>query len=165
MKQEVCKLKLFKETDIDIRISHRGVCSNSMSHLRSGWKQADHPIVIRYEMIDHVVEVGSAIQGTYLNYRIGVGVQGKVCLSCDRCAKDKEQHCKNDMIVTYNACCTDLSKVYGGYSKYRRGPADSAFLIPEALPSEVAAPMLCGGLIVFAPSSTTVPAREGELVL
>ena len=40
---------------------------------------------------------------------------------------------------------------YGGYADYCRVPAGFVFKIPEGLPSEAAAPMLCGGITVYAP--------------
>lgn len=39
----------------------------------------------------------------------------------------------------------------GGYADYIRVPAHFAVKIPEALPSADAAPMLCGGITVYAP--------------
>ncbi|GLE10473.1 hypothetical protein PINS_up022595 [Pythium insidiosum] len=40
---------------------------------------------------------------------------------------------------------------YGGYAEYVRVDANYAFKIPEALPSDVAAPLLCAGVTVYTP--------------
>ena len=55
------------------------------------------------------------------------------------------------MIGTYNGKYPDGSKSYGGYSDYCRVPSHFVLKIPDAIPSEEAAPMLCGGITVFAP--------------
>jgi alcohol dehydrogenase (NADP+) len=41
MEWQTYEPKSFEFTDIDIEITHCGVCSSDLSHLRSGWKQAD----------------------------------------------------------------------------------------------------------------------------
>ena len=56
-----------------------------------------------------------------------------------------------NMVGTYNGKYGDGSKSYGGYSDYCRAPSHFVLKIPEAIPSEEAAPMLCGGITVFAP--------------
>ena len=55
------------------------------------------------------------------------------------------------MVGTYNAKYPDGSKSYGGYSDYCRAPSRFVFKIPQAIPSEEAAPMLCGGITVYSP--------------
>lgn len=55
------------------------------------------------------------------------------------------------MIGTYNGKYSDGSKSYGGYADYWRGPSHFVFKIPDAIPSEEAAPMLCGGITTFLP--------------
>ena len=55
------------------------------------------------------------------------------------------------MVGTYNGKYDDGSKSYGGYSDYCRAPSHFVLKIPDAISSEAAAPMLCGGITVFAP--------------
>ena len=45
----------------------------------------------------------------------------------------------------------DGSKSYGGYADYARVPSHFVIKIPDGLSSELAAPMLCGGITVFSP--------------
>jgi alcohol dehydrogenase (NADP+) len=42
-------------------------------------------------------------------------------------------------------------KSYSGYSDYNRTPGAFVFKIPDAIPSETAAPLLCAGATVYAP--------------
>lgn len=56
-----------------------------------------------------------------------------------------------NMVGTYNGKYPDGSKSYGGYSDYCRAPSHFVLKIPDAISSEEAAPMLCGGITVFSP--------------
>ena len=84
--------------------------------------------------------------------RVGVGAQSSSCLKpeCEECASGMENHCAN-MVGTYDGKYGDGSKSYGGYSDYCRAPSHFVLKIPDTIPSEEAAPMLCGGITVFAP--------------
>jgi len=64
---------------------------------------------------------------------------------------DREQYCDKGQIGTYNGVYPDGSKSYGGYADYARVPSHFVIKIPENLPSEIAAPMLCGGVTVYDP--------------
>jgi D-arabinose 1-dehydrogenase-like Zn-dependent alcohol dehydrogenase len=56
--------------------------------------------------------------------------------------------------MTYNGKHLNGDKSYGGYAKAWRGPASFAIPIPEGLPSEFAAPLMCGGVTVYNPLVT-----------
>lgn len=55
------------------------------------------------------------------------------------------------MVGTYNGKYPDGSKSYGGYSDYCRAPSHFVLKIPDAITSEDAAPMLCGGITLYSP--------------
>lgn len=61
-----------------------------------------------------------------------------------------EQYCPNHTI-TYAARFPDGSKANGGYADFWRGPGAFVFLIPDSIPSDAAASMLCGGITAFSP--------------
>ena len=62
-----------------------------------------------------------------------------------------ENHCPNGMVNTYDSRYPDGSKSYGGYANNARVPSHFVLKIPDGIPSEDAAPMLCGGITVYAP--------------
>jgi len=146
--------KPFEETDIDIKISHCGVCASDLHTLRSGWGATDYPCVVGHEIVGEAVRVGSKAEGGIkVGDRVGVGAQSDSCLrpDCDECQHHNENICMNAFIQTYNGKHKDGSKTYGGYGDYWRGPSHFVIKIPEELPSDVAAPMLCGGVTAFSP--------------
>lgn len=84
---------------------------------------------------------------------MGVGAQAGSCLrpDCAQCANSEEQFCKNNFVMTYNGTWPSGATAQGGYAKYWRGAGHFVFRIPEEIPSEEAAPMLCGGVTVYSP--------------
>jgi alcohol dehydrogenase (NADP+) len=62
----------------------------------------------------------------------------------------QESNC-TAMTMTYNGKHSNGDKSYGGYAKVWRGPASFAIPIPDGLPSEFAAPLMCGGVTVYNP--------------
>ena len=55
------------------------------------------------------------------------------------------------MVATYNARHFNGGKSMGGHATYHRCPGHFAIKIPDAVPSEQAAPLLCGGLTLYSP--------------
>ena len=149
--------KTWEETDVDIKITHCGICGSDCHTLRSGWGPTMYPCVVGHEIIGEAVKVGSKVEGGIkLGDRVGVGAQSASCLrpDCEECSQGLEQHCMKMNVNTYNGKFKDGSKSYGGYADYWRGPSHFVFKIPDALSSENAAPMLCGGITAFSPLQT-----------
>ncbi|KAL9586450.1 MAG: hypothetical protein Q9203_003853 [Teloschistes exilis] len=135
MKWEAYEPKKWEETDVDIKITHCGICGSDLHTLRSGWKPTIYPCC---------VGVGD---------RVGVGAQSSSCLQpdCEQCTTSTENHCQIANVNTYDDKYPDGSKSYGGYADYWRGPSHFVFKIPDQIASEDAAPMLCGGVTLYSP--------------
>ncbi|KAL4869689.1 hypothetical protein BDV12DRAFT_185012 [Aspergillus spectabilis] len=145
--------KPFEKTDIEIRITHCGICGSDIHTIRSGWAPSDYPCVVGHEIIGIATRVGTAVtQSIKEGDRVGVGAQSSSCLraDCEACADNEESYCPK-IVGTYNSRYPDGSKAYGGYANRWRGPGNFVFSIPEKLSSAAAAPLLCGGVTVFAP--------------
>ncbi|KAL1968459.1 hypothetical protein VTN77DRAFT_1988 [Rasamsonia byssochlamydoides] len=147
--------KPFTEDDVDIEISHCGICGSDIHTLRSGWFPTDYPCVVGHEIVGRAVRVGSRAQkerGIQVGDRVGVGAQAASCLQpeCEQCTAGDESRCAH-RVDTYNARFADGSKSYGGYANYNRTPGHFVVKIPDALDSAEAAPMLCGGITVYSP--------------
>ncbi|KAK9471919.1 chaperonin 10-like protein [Dipodascopsis tothii] len=144
--------KTWTEDDIDIDISHCGMCASDLHTLRSGWGETLYPVIVGHEIIGTVVKKGANVKHLELGDRVGVGAQCYSCLEadCPDCSTANEQYCAKG-VFTYNSKFEDGSVSYGGYALKGRYPASFAFKIPEALPSAIAAPMMCGGITVYSP--------------
>ncbi|KAJ9498927.1 hypothetical protein LTR99_004991 [Exophiala xenobiotica] len=146
--------KPFEESDVDIKITHCGVCGSDIHTLRSGWGPTLYPCLTGHEIIGIVVRAGSKVEGGLMpGDRVGVGAQSMSCLrpDCEQCFNNMECYCQNAMIPTYNSIYPGGAKSYGGFADYWRGPSHFVVKIPDAIASDVAAPMLCAGIATFSP--------------
>ncbi|KAF1960678.1 zinc-binding alcohol dehydrogenase [Byssothecium circinans] len=147
--------KTWEETDVDIQVSHCGVCMSDVHTLQSGWRPTQYPVLVGHEIVGKVVKVGSLVHHVQVGDRVGVGAVSGSCANqkgdCEACADGQEQHCKH-VVDTYDSQWpVDGSTSKGGYATYWRGMGRWVVLIPGSLPSDIAAPMLCGGITAFAP--------------
>jgi D-arabinose 1-dehydrogenase-like Zn-dependent alcohol dehydrogenase len=150
MKWESFQPKTFEETDVEMEITHCGVCGSDIHTLRSGWGPSDYPLVVGHEIIGKVTKVGRDVTDFKIGDRVGVGAQSECCESCRPCKIKQESNCAK-MTMTYNSKHSNGDKACGGYANLWRGPASFVIPIPEGLPSEFAAPLMCGGVTVYNP--------------
>lgn len=153
--------KAWEETDVDIKITHSGICGTDLHMLRSGWGPTPYPVCVGHEIVGVAVRVGNQVSHIKTGDRVGVGAQGdscqcrkdlngEDCSGCDACATSAENYCPR-MVQTYGGFHFNGDKSMGGFGRYYRGPAHFAVPIPDGVPSEIAAPMLCGGVTVYSP--------------
>jgi len=142
--------KNWTEDDVEIAITHCGVCGSDVHTLTSGWGGADLPLVVGHEIVGHAVRVGTNVKGVSVGDRVGVGAQIWSCGECRACKSDNENYCPQQ-VDTYNAKYPDGVKTQGGYSTAIRANQQFVFPIPAGVTSEDAASMLCAGLTVYSP--------------
>lgn len=148
--------KQWKEDDVDIQITHCGICGSDLHVLRSGWGPSDYPCCVRHEIVGKAVRVGANVKNIKVGDRVGVGAQARSCLrdDCPECSTGRLNLCSSPTgrVDTYGSKYPDgEGKSMGGYADYNRTNANFVIPIPEGLPSEHAAPMLCGGVTVYSP--------------
>ena len=108
---------------------------------------------VGHEIVGKAVRVGSNVTHIKVGDRVGVGPQARSCCrpDCPECSNGQENYC-SEAIGTYGAVYPNGEGIsYGGYSNYNRTPGTFVFRIPDGLASEVAAPMLCAGITMYAP--------------
>ncbi|KAI0127179.1 zinc-binding dehydrogenase [Xylariales sp. AK1849] len=146
--------KKWTEDDVDIEISHCGICGSDLHMLRSGWGETPYPCVVGHEIVGKAVRVGDNVKHIKVGDRVGVGAQARSCMqsTCVDCSAGEENYCSNGGINTYGSIYPDdEGKSYGGYADYNRTNGHFVIPIPDGLDSATAAPMLCGGITVFSP--------------
>ncbi|KAH8114175.1 GroES-like protein [Phellopilus nigrolimitatus] len=142
--------KKWAETDVEIAITHCGVCGSDVHTLSSGWGAFDVPLVVGHEIAGMAVRVGSAVQGIKVGDRVGVGAQISSCYDCTLCKHDNENYCPKK-IDTYGDKYPDGVRTLGGYSTGIIADARYVFPIPDGVTSADASSMLCGGLTTYSP--------------
>jgi len=151
MKWQEFEPKKFDDTDLDIKITHCGVCGTDVHSLRSGLFPTDFPCCAGHEIVGNVSQVGSkAVGGFKVGDVVGVGSQIGSCSDCDACSSGKQNFCPK-LLGTYGSRYPDGQKTYGGFASHWRGPSAWVFAIPEGMSPAEAAPMLCGGITLYSP--------------
>jgi uncharacterized zinc-type alcohol dehydrogenase-like protein len=138
------------EHDVLIDIAYTGICHSDIHQARAGWGEAIFPMVPGHEITGLVAEIGAGVTGFAVGDRVGVGCLVDSCGTCGHCLRGMEQYCAS-MVFTYNALDRNGEPTYGGYS--RRIVVDENFVlrIPDTLPLDVAAPLLCAGVTTYSP--------------
>ena len=136
--------------DVGIDIEFCGICHSDIHQARDEWGGSIFPMVPGHEIAGVVTEVGVEVTKYTVGDRVGVGCIVDSCRTCDACKRGLEQYCANN-VATYNGTEKDGSPTYGGYSD--RIVVDEKYVlrIPEALPLDKAAPLLCAGITLYSP--------------
>jgi len=129
--------------EVEIRISHCGVCHSDLHLIANDWGISQFPLIPGHEIIGKIAAVGSEVQSLEISQRVGVGWQSNSCGLCEWCSRGMENLCGQA-----EATCV---RRHGGYAQSIRVNARFAIPIPDAIASEGAAPLLCGGITVYNP--------------
>lgn len=129
--------------DIEIAISHCGICHTDLHLINNDWGTNSYPLVPGHEIIGTVKERGKLVKHLEIGERVGVGWQRSSCRHCEWCHQGEENLCPKQ-----EAVCVGH---YGGFATSIVTDSRLAFPIPQGLASENAAPLLCGGATVFSP--------------
>ncbi|KAI0798846.1 zinc-binding dehydrogenase [Xylaria sp. FL0064] len=146
--------KKWTEDDVDIEISHCGICGSDIHTLKSGWYPTNYPCCVGHEIVGKAVRVGKNVKHVKVGDRVGVGAQARTCQEpdCPECSTGNDTYCARLMVNTYDGLFPNgEGKSYGGYANYNRTNQQFVVQIPEGLSSAEAAPMLCGGVTVYSP--------------
>nr|WP_308426030.1 NAD(P)-dependent alcohol dehydrogenase [Lentzea pudingi] len=137
--------------DVLIDIKFAGICHSDIHQVDEGWGQGIFPMVPGHEIAGVVVEVGSEVTRHAVGDRVGVGCMVDSCRECEFCLRGLEQYCANGNTMTYNGIDRRGDVTYGGYSQQIVVDENYVVRIPDALPLDVAAPLLCAGITLYSP--------------
>jgi alcohol/geraniol dehydrogenase (NADP+) len=128
--------------DAEIEISHCGICHSDLHLIDNDWSVSTYPLVPGHEIVGRVAAVGSDCS-LQVGQRVGVGWQRSACLDCEECRRSEENLCS-----AQQATCVGHM---GGFAERIRVDGRFVFALPESLDAAATAPLLCGGVTVFAP--------------
>ncbi|XP_050292094.1 probable mannitol dehydrogenase [Quercus robur] len=138
------------EKDVTFKILYCGICHSDLHMAKNEWGMSTYPLVPGHEIVGVVTEVGSKVQKFRVGDKVGVGCMVGACHSCDSCANELENYCP-DMILTYGAKYFDGTITQGGYSDIMVADEHYVVRIPDNLPLDSGAPLLCAGITVYSP--------------
>src|SRR5580698_6322187 len=132
--------------EVEISVTHCGICHSDLHLISNDWGISQYPFIPGHEIIGIVSAVGSEVKELKTGQRVGLGWQSNSCGACEWCIKGMENLC-----ASAEATCVHRN---GGYAERVRANARFVLPIPDALGSEQAAPLLCGGITVYNPMRT-----------
>ncbi|AMP05728.1 NADP-dependent alcohol dehydrogenase C 1 [Collimonas pratensis] len=143
--------RLPADEDVAISIKYRGICHSDVSMARNAWGFSMFPMVPGHEITGIVTAVGAKVQKFKIGDRVGVGCFVDSCTSCATRNVDLE-HLMPGLVQTYNSLEADgRSLTYGGYSESIVVKEGYVLAIPDRLPLDAAAPLLCAGITMYSP--------------
>jgi alcohol dehydrogenase (NADP+) len=138
--------------DVALNIAYAGICHSDIHQAREEWGPAIFPMVPGHEIAGVVTAIGPSVTKFKVGDKIGVGVFIDSCRVCENCKAGLQQYCLEGMTGTYNQLERDGKTVaMGGYSNYFVINEDYAVHIPNNLPLEGVAPLLCAGITLYSP--------------
>ncbi len=131
--------------DVDIRVTHCGVCHSDLSCINDEWGFSQYPLVPGHEVSGVVEAVGERVPGGKVKVgdRVGLGWHASSCMHCVQCLSGDHNMC-------LSAQPTILGR-YGGFADRVRSHWVWAAKLPDGLDPAIVGPLLCGGITVFNP--------------
>jgi len=140
-----------REHDVAIDIKFCGVCHSDIHQARDEWGGSLFPMVPGHEIAGIVTAIGGKVTKYKVGDRAGVGCFVDSCRTCTQCRQGIEQYCASGAVWTYNGREHDGTPTMGGYSDKIVVNEDYVLRLPQNLPLDAAAPLLCAGITLYSP--------------
>jgi alcohol dehydrogenase (NADP+) len=138
--------------DVAFDIHFAGICHSDIHTVKAEWGDVRFPLVPGHEIAGIVTEIGSEVSKFKVGDRVGVGCFVDSCRDCAQCRAGEEQYCTNPgMVGTYGSVGRDGESTQGGYSGAIVVDENYVLNIPDSVPLDAAAPLLCAGITLYSP--------------
>lgn len=131
------------DTQVEIKVSHCGICHSDLSMLHNEWGMTRYPFVPGHEAVGTVAAAGPGVKQLKVGDRVGLGWYSASCMTCRQC-----------MGGDHNLCARNESTMvgrHGGFADRVRCSEEWAVKLPAGLDPAKAGPLFCGGITVFNP--------------
>jgi D-arabinose 1-dehydrogenase-like Zn-dependent alcohol dehydrogenase len=121
-------------SEVLIRVAAAGIC-HSDAHYRGGISKIDKlPVTLGHEVAGRVEKVGADVRNLAPGDRVCVHYLVH-CGSCEFCRRGLEQFCRSGQMIGKHRD--------GAYAEFIKVPGRNAFVLPDEIPFEVGAIMMC----------------------
>jgi propanol-preferring alcohol dehydrogenase len=124
-----------------VRIRYCGVCRTDLHVIEGELPPRKSPVIPGHQVVGEVEGLGDGAHRFRIGARVGIAWLHRTDGICEYCRSGAENLCDNPAFTGYT--------VNGGYAEYIVAPEDFVYPLPDAFPSEQAAPLLCAGIIGF----------------
>jgi len=140
--------------DVEIDIKFCGICHSDLHQVGDKWGGSQFPMVSGHEIAGVVASVGKDVTKFKVGDHVGIGCfvdsQRSLPGSPPNVA-DIEQYLPN-AVMTYNGMERDgKTPTMGGYSEKIVVNENFIMRVPESIPLDKAAPMMCAGITLYSP--------------
>lgn len=148
--------------EVLVRLTHSGVCHSDVSVMTNSWAFLPFPIqpgqIGGHEGVGEVVAIGPGVgeAGPNIGARVGIKWIADTCGGCVHCISGDDVSCAGLKISGYFTP--------GTFQQYVISKANYVTPIPHGLASEIAAPLLCGGVTVYSALKKS-GAQPGDFVV
>ncbi len=126
--------------DILVQVKAAGIC-HSDAHYRAGVSPVSHiPLTFGHEVSGIIVDIGSEVSHVKPGDRVSLHYLIS-CGDCYYCSTGNEQFCPHGKMIGHH---TD-----GGYAEYIAVPARNAIRLPEEIPFEEGATLMCASATAY----------------
>jgi len=127
--------------EVLVRVEVCGVCRTDLHVIEGELPPKKSPIIPGHQAVGHIEARGPGAQRLTIGSRVGVAWLHKTDGTCEYCRRNEENLCNHPQFTGYT--------VDGGYAEFLVAPEDFVYPLPENLPAEQAAPLLCAGIIGY----------------
>lgn len=120
--------------EVEVRVGAAGICRSDV-HYRSGIRPVPMlPVTPGHEVAGTIAAIGSEVADRSVGERVALHYLIS-CGSCHECRSSREQFCEGGAMIGLDRD--------GGYAQSIMVPARNAMPVPEEIPTEIAAIMMC----------------------
>jgi uncharacterized zinc-type alcohol dehydrogenase-like protein len=131
------------DEEVDIDVSHCGICHSDLSMLENEWQITRFPFVPGHEIAGNIRAVGKQVTHLTPGQTVGLGWYSQSCMTCRQCMSGNHNLCPD-------AVGTIVGR-HGGFADKVRAHKGWVIPLPEGVNSATAGPLFCGGITVFNP--------------
>ncbi|KAJ4482227.1 chaperonin 10-like protein [Lentinula aciculospora] len=127
-----------------VKLDCSGACHTDLHAALGDWPlPAKTPLIGGHEGVGIIVAIGNNTSNSpvKLGDRVGIKWLADSCLNCEDCRKGREQNCSKAKLSGFT--------VDGTFQEYVVSFVNHVTPIPEAIPSDEAASILCAGVTVY----------------
>jgi 2-desacetyl-2-hydroxyethyl bacteriochlorophyllide A dehydrogenase len=126
--------------DVLVRIHAAGIC-HSDAHYRSGLAPVRPlPMTLGHEIAGVIEQAGSGVSAARVGNRVCIHYN-LTCGDCYHCSTGNEQFCPHCLMLGHHT--------NGGYAEYVVVPERNAILLPDEIPFEQGATLMCASATAF----------------
>jgi D-arabinose 1-dehydrogenase-like Zn-dependent alcohol dehydrogenase len=121
-------------SDVLVRVAACGIC-HSDEHYRAGISRMDRlPVTLGHEIAGWIEKAGADIKHVTRGDRVCIHYLAH-CGSCEFCVRGLEQFCRSGQMIGKHRD--------GGYAEFIKVPGRNVFVLPDEIPFEIGAIMMC----------------------